>query len=226
MTGRQVLMADDIKKAYSASKNIYDDTLTQSKWWSRLYINLFWGGINDNEIAGLVLDMIPPDFEGRLLDVPAGTGVFTAEKYASLPKADIVCLDYSEDMLAQAKKRFRSVSAENISCMQGDVGDLPFENESFDIVLSMNGFHAFPDKNKAFYETHRILKKGGMFCGCFYIRNENSRTDFIVNRLLAKKGWFTPPFQTSDELSEKLSALYSSSQLQNQQAEAYFRCTK
>ena len=219
-------MADNIKKAYAASKNIYDDTLTQSKWWSKAYINFFWGGIDDNEIARFVLDMIPPDFDGSLLDVPAGTGVFTAGKYASLPKAEIVCLDYSEDMLIQAEKRFGSLSAGNISCVQGDAGDLPFEDGSFDIVLSMNGFHAFPDKEKAFCETHRILKKEGMFCGCFYVRNENRRTDFIVNRFLAKKGWFTPPFQTSDELREKLSAMYSFSSLQNQQAMAYFKCIK
>ena len=35
------------------------------------------------------------------------------------------------------------------------------EANSFDIVLSMNGFHAFPDKKKAFRETHRVLKPGG-----------------------------------------------------------------
>lgn len=34
-------VANKIEKAYAASKNIYDDTLTQSKWWARLYINFF-----------------------------------------------------------------------------------------------------------------------------------------------------------------------------------------
>ena len=33
------------------------------------------------------------------------------------------------------------------------------ENETFDMVLSMNGFHAFPDKDHAFQETWRVLKK-------------------------------------------------------------------
>jgi ubiquinone/menaquinone biosynthesis C-methylase UbiE len=46
--------------------------------------------------------------------------------------------------------------------MQGDVGNLKFSNETFDIVLSMNGFHAFPDKEKAFSETARVIKKGGI----------------------------------------------------------------
>ena len=37
------------------------------------------------------------------------------------------------------------------------------ENESVDTVVSMNGFHAFPDKQKAFHEIWRVLKPGGNF---------------------------------------------------------------
>jgi len=44
-------MGDKIKQSYKQSKNIYDDVLTQGKWWSRLYIKLFWSGVDDNEIA-------------------------------------------------------------------------------------------------------------------------------------------------------------------------------
>ena len=52
---------------------------------------------------------------------------------------------------------------------QGDVGNLQMENESVDTVVSMNGFHAFPDKHKAFHEIWRVLKPGGDFIACFYI---------------------------------------------------------
>ena len=44
-------MSDKIKDSYRQTRNIYDDVLTRSKWWSRLYMNVFWGGIDDNEIA-------------------------------------------------------------------------------------------------------------------------------------------------------------------------------
>ena len=42
------------------------------------------------------------------------------------------------------------------------------ENESVDTVVSMNGFHAFPDKQKAFHEIWRVLKPGGNFIACFH----------------------------------------------------------
>lgn len=216
----------NVKKAYSSSRNVYDDILTQTKWWSKLYIWFFWNGINDNEIADKVLKMIPSDFAGKLLDVPVGTGIFTLGKYMTLPNVEITCIDYSGDMLLQAQKRFSDSKLGNVTCMQGDVGNLKFNNETFDIVLSMNGFHAFPDKEKAFSETARVIKKGGIFCGCFYIKGQCKRTDFIVNSLLAKKGWFTPPFQSLEELRSKLSAIYTQAEVVNQKSIVYFKCVK
>ncbi|HWR29431.1 MAG TPA: class I SAM-dependent methyltransferase [Negativicutes bacterium] len=216
----------DIKAAYKFSKDIYDDTLTQSKWWSKLYISIFWGGVDDTKIAKRILDIIPIDFNGKILDVPVGTAVFTCQKYKTLNGADITCLDYSVDMLSSAKKRFENLGLSNITCIQGDVGDLEFQDNTFDLLLSMNGFHAFPDKRKAFFETARVLKSGGIFCGCFYIKGENKKSDFIVNSFLAKKGWFAPPFQTLEELAGILHGLYSKVELFNDQAIAYFKCIK
>lgn len=134
-------VTDRIKSAYHTSKNIYDDVLTQGSVFSRLYIRFFWSGTDDNEIAGKVLSYISGDFDGRLLDVPVGTAVFTEKKWKALKKAEITCLDYSEDMLDKAKDRLSHY--DNISFVQGDVGKLPFEDASFDTILSMNGFHAF-----------------------------------------------------------------------------------
>ena len=191
-------MADKIQDAYESSKNIYDGVLTQGNFFSRMYIKLFWSGTDDNEIARKVLSYIPDDFSGKLLDVPVGTAVFTQRKWSSLKNAHITCLDYSTDMLEQAKRRLDGQA--HINFIQGDVGNLQMDDESFDIVLSMNGFHAFPDKQKAFLETFRVLKSGGDFIACFYIRGKSKRTDWLVKNILAKKGWFTPPFQTEEEL--------------------------
>ena len=217
-------MADKIQRAYHDSKNIYDDVLTQSSFLSRLYIKLFWGGTDDNEIARKVLAYIPDDFNGILLDVPVGTAVFTQEKWQSLSTAKIICLDYSEDMLIQAEAHLANCS--HISCIQGDVRQLPLENEVCDIVLSMNGFHAFPDKRKAFQEIWRVLKPGGKFIACFYIKGESPITDWLVKNILAKKGWFTPPFQTKSEIKELLEQTYKSVDFHIDGSIVYFECVK
>lgn len=117
-------MADKIQNAYEASKNIYDDVLTQGNFFSRMYIKLFWSGTDDNAIARKVLSYIPNDFSGALLDVPVGTAVFTQRKWTALKNARITCLDYSTDMLEQAEKRLNGQA--HIRCVQGDVGNLPW----------------------------------------------------------------------------------------------------
>lgn len=217
-------MPDKIQNAYESSKSIYDDVLTQGNVFSRLYVNLFWSGTDDNEIARHVLSYIPDDFAGELLDVPVGTAVFTARRWAALKNAHITCLDYSADMLAQAEQRLGGL--DHVQCLQGDVGNLPMDDAVFDIVLSMNGFHAFPDKEKAFRETWRVLKPGGAFIACFYIRGKCKRTDWLVKNILAKKGWFTPPFQTEEELREILGKLYTKIDLRVDGSMVYFYCVK
>lgn len=217
-------MADKIQDAYESSKNIYDGILTQGNFFSRMYIKLFWSGTDDNEIARKVLSYIPDDFSGKLLDVPVGTAVFTQRKWSSLKNANITCLDYSTDMLEQAKRRLDGKA--HINFIQGDVGNLQMDDESFDIVLSMNGFHAFPDKQKAFSETCRVLKSGGDFIACFYIRGKSKRTDWLVKNILAKKGWFTPPFQTEEELKNTLQKMYKEVELHVDGSMTYFHCVK
>ena len=128
------------------------------------------------------------------------------------------------DMLEQARKRLGSHA--HIKCIQGDVGNLQMENESVDTVVSMNGFHAFPDKQKAFHEIWRVLKLGGNFIACFYIRGKSKRTDWLVKNILAKKGWFSPPFQTEKELRDILQKLYKETDIHVDGSMAYFRCVK
>ena len=217
-------MADKIQDAYESSKNIYDGVLTQGNFFSRMYIKLFWSGTDDNEIARKVLSYIPDDFSGKLLDVPVGTAVFTQRKWSTLKNAHITCLDYSTDMLEQAKRRLDGQA--HINFIQGDVGNLQMDDESFDIVLSMNGFHAFPDKQKAFSETFRVIKSGGDFIACFYIRGKSKKTDWLVKNILAKKGWFTPPFQTEEELKNTLQKMYKEVELHVDGSMAYFHCVK
>ena len=178
--------------------------MTQGSFWSRLYIKLFWQGVDDNKVAEKVLSYIPDVFDGKLLDVPIGTAVFTYRKYQALKKASIIGLDYSEDMLAQAKEKLQSSEITNIELVQGDVGKIPYEDNTFDIVLTMNGFHVFPNKDKAFSEMSRVLKPNGKLIGCFYIKGKCKRTDWLANHILAKKGWFTKPFDSEEDIRARL----------------------
>ena len=222
---------DEIKASYKQLGNIgtmYDGIITRSTLLGKLMDSLIWG--LDKELAAKwindALAPIPENFAGKLLEVPVGTGVLTVPLYQRLGNADITCLDYSADMMENAEKRAEAMDVRNVTFVQGDVGALPFEDESFDIVLSLNGFHAFPDKDAAFRETCRVLKPGGVFCGCFYIKDEFKRTDWFVKHMYVPKGFFTPPFETKESLKERLDGLYSQANVHSVNAEGIFCCVK
>ena len=222
---------DAIKGAYKAlgkEAGFYDGMMTCSTVLGTGVSKLVWSiGKEKNEAyIEKALSGIPADFAGKLLEVPVGTGVLTVPVYKTLPNADITCLDYSESMMAAAQKKAQMLGISNVTFRQGDVGKLPFPDESFDIVLSMNGFHAFPDKEAAYRETYRVLKKGGIFCGCFYIAGENPRTDWFIDHLYVRKGFFTPPFETRESLQKRLSEMYTEVSIETVESEGCFLCRK
>ena len=155
-----------------------------------------------------------------------GTGILATPLYQMLPDADITCLDYSTDMMGQAQEKADRLHLKNVTFRQGDVGALPYADDTFDIVLSLNGFHAFPDKEAAYREVFRVLKPGGTFCGCFYVRGQNRRTDWLVRRLYVPKGWFTPPFETAESLRHRLEETFGPAKVRTVQGIASFVCRK
>ncbi len=222
---------EEIHRSYKQLGDIaglYDGIITRSTLIGKLMDSVIWG-LDEKLSAKWVneaLSPIPEDFSGRLLEVPVGTGVITMPVFRTLEKAQITCLDYSADMMKNAERRAEILDIRNVSFVQGDVGKLPFEDESFDIVLSLNGFHAFPDKEAAYRETFRVLKKGGVFCGCFYIAGEFDRTDWFVRKLYVPKGFFTPPFETLSTLRQRLEKMYEKANVHSVNAEGIFCCVK
>ena len=208
--------------------NFYDGMMTYSTLPGKAICRLVWNMDRERNLAYLerALSGVPEDFAGKLLEVPVGTGVLTMPVYNDLPDAEITCLDYSEDMMAAAKRRAAGAGLKNVSFVQGDVGALPFADESLDVVLSLNGFHAFPDKEAAYRETFRVLKPGGIFCGCFYIKGGNRRTDWFIRHLYQPKGFFTPPYETQDSLRRRLEAMYAETEVGAVEGIGCFRCRK
>jgi len=222
---------EQIKNAYKVTggmSGFYDGMMTYSTLAGKAICRVVWSmdGEKNRRYLEQALSGVPEGFSGKLLEVPVGTGVLTMPVYRELPKADITCLDYSEAMMGAAQKRAESLGIGNVRFRQGDVGALPFPDGSFDIVLSLNGFHAFPDKEAAYRETYRVLKKGGVFCGCFYVRGGCRRTDWFIRHLYQPKGFFTPPYETESSLRDRLTGMYAQAEVTHEEGIACFRCVK
>ena len=220
----------NIKSAYKklGKNSFYDGMITSTTFLGTLVNRTVWrmNKEENREYLEKALSPISADFCGKLLEVPVGTGVLTMPLYKKLKKADIICLDYSVEMMSRAENRADEAHIKNIRFMQGDVGALPFEDGHFDMVLSLNGFHAFPDKDAAYSETYRVLKKGGVLCGCFAIIGESKRTDWFLTKPYTKMGYFTPPFETKESLERRLKSMYSEVHIETVKSMACFRCVK
>jgi ubiquinone/menaquinone biosynthesis C-methylase UbiE len=95
----------------------------------------------------------------RVLDVACGTGVVTRLAAVELVGTGrIVGLDLNSTMLAAARAAAADLP---IEWYERDATELPFESDTFDVVLCQQGLQFIPDKLAALREMHRVLAPGG-----------------------------------------------------------------
>ena len=97
----------------------------------------------------------------RVLDLGAGAG--SDAFYASLfvgPSGKVVGLDMTEAMHDKSERN-RGGSFDNVEFVSGHVEEPPFEDESFDVVISNGVINLSPEKDRVFSEIRRLLKPGG-----------------------------------------------------------------
>jgi ubiquinone/menaquinone biosynthesis C-methylase UbiE len=98
----------------------------------------------------------------RVLELAAGTGILTKRLRDLLPDScEIVATDLNEPMLEVAKQK--TGNPESIVFQQADGTELPFDNESFELVACQFGVMFFPDKHRGYTEVLRVLEPGGTY---------------------------------------------------------------
>jgi ubiquinone/menaquinone biosynthesis C-methylase UbiE len=112
-----------------------------------------------NHLAVETLDIQPPD---RVLDIGFGGGV-TIEKMVKLIDTGKICgVDFSEPMVKQAKQKFKSlIESGKVSIEFADVNHLPFDDNTFDKVCTVNTIYFWEEPLIGLREIKRVLKSGG-----------------------------------------------------------------
>lgn len=100
---------------------------------------------------------------GQILDVAAGTGDWTIALAKELgDKGHVTGFDLSSEMLAVAREKVREAGVSFwVTLTQGNAMELPYEDDTFDLVTIGFGLRNLPDAEKGMQELYRVLKPGG-----------------------------------------------------------------
>ena len=97
--------------------------------------------------------------EDLLLDVATGAGAAGRQLAASV--AGVVGIDTTEAMLAAGRREAETAGLHNVEFLHADAASLPFEDESFDVVVCRFAIHHFEEPTVQMKEMLRCLRPGG-----------------------------------------------------------------
>lgn len=162
-------------------------------------------------LANQLLDFTSPHPGERILDLACGTGIVARNLAARFgTTVEIVGLDASSQMLVVARAMTERAGVE-IDWLEGDAGDLPFPEGSFDLVLCQMALQFLPDRPKAMGEAYRVLVAGGRIAvNAWYGLDRNPFQRALNNATLRHLGvgMLVEPFclEDPDEVADILRA--------------------
>lgn len=109
-------------------------------------------------LAEALVEAVDPHPGQRVLDVACGSG--TAALIAERRYCDVTGIDYVPGLIERATARAQA-NGRSIDFRVGDAQDMPFPDDSFDVVLSVYGVQFAPDQERAARELLRVCKPGG-----------------------------------------------------------------
>ena len=143
----------------------------------------------EKDIFDLLINGIP---KREMLELGCGTGHWS--DYFLQKGFKVIGIDTSEAMLSIAKKKNI-----NIKCEIADSQNIPFKDESFDVVSSITMLEFVENQDKVIEEAYRVLKKGGtLILGCL---NKNS---ILAKNKENSETFKEANFLTTEEIKTKL----------------------
>ena len=167
---------------------------------SSAHYDQYLGPVYFEPYAIEVTNRIDPSSVNLALELASGTGRVTRHLRKVLsPKAKLIASDISEEMLAVAKEKLTN---ENIDWQIINAQELPFGDNSIDLVVCCFGFMFVPDRAKAFAEAFRVLRPGGMLIFSTWDKLEANGPSFI-NRTIVEK-YLGEPLPASFNLASSM----------------------
>lgn len=125
-------------------------------------------------LADWGMSHLPETEPSKILELGCGGGRNAGELAKKYPSAKVTAIDYSEVSVAKTREYNKDlISSGRMSVKQGDVSDLRFPVDTYDIATAFETIYFWPGLEKCFSEVFKVLKTGGVFM----VVNESDGTD-------------------------------------------------
>lgn len=139
---------------------------------------------SDSKVYKVMYHRIPKVIAGKdVLEIATGPGLLA--KNVAYAANRMIATDYSEGMIKEARK---GKHPDNLTFEVADAADLPFEDNSFDVVLIANALHVMPDPEKALKEADRVLKDRGILIAPNFVNHKGGFISSVWSGILKIAG--------------------------------------
>ncbi|MFX1274240.1 MAG: class I SAM-dependent methyltransferase [Promethearchaeota archaeon] len=187
------------EKQYKNSTNFNARIYLHQKFGTNKYLWPLW-----------IFDNIDKVNNARVLELGCGNGLLWRINASRIPENwEITLSDFSEGMLKDAKKSIGN-DIENIQYKVINAENIPYEDNTFDIVIANHMLYHVPDRQKAISEIYRILKRSGKF----YATTAGKDSMKEIRELIMQYHSISIPVNSSNSLFENFSIENGERQLQ------------
>lgn len=124
--------------------------------------------------------LLPRQRSIRILELGCGTGILWKSLYANYPDCRIVLSDYSKGMIDEARTNLAEM---NMEYREIDFHKIPFEENSFDLIISNHNLYHADKLDEVLAEVARVLKSNGTFlCSTNSVNHLQEMKQILRNR--------------------------------------------
>lgn len=152
----------------------------------------------DDEHLQRIMKALDIQDDFQVLDLGTGSGFLAFPLAERFPESQITGLDILPQTLARDAEKARAQNISNLHFICYDGMSLPFEDDTFDVIVSRYCMHHFPEIEKTFGEIARVLKLDGQFFISDPTPNEDDFQRFVDTYMQMKDDGHNK-FYTKDE---------------------------
>jgi ubiquinone/menaquinone biosynthesis C-methylase UbiE len=172
-------MKEEIFSSINSTKKGFEESFGLGSFYNKQ--------TQDQEHLEKILGFLKIQEGFRILDLGTGMGYLAFPIAKKYPNVNVTGLDIVEQALVKNQEKAKDEGLNHLEFISYDGMEFPFENGTFDMVITRYALHHFPEINKTFKEINRVLKPNGKLFISDPAPNDDDSERFVDAYMQMKK---------------------------------------